>query len=45
MTQKLTGTMQMTGLANNPLPLLLRAIVFHFILAHLQMTHKLNSSG
>ena len=33
MTQKLSGTMQMTGLTDNPLPLLLLAIAFHFILA------------
>ena len=44
MTQKLAGTMQMTGLADNPPPLLLRAIAFHFSLAHLRMTHELNSS-
>ena len=44
MTQKLAGTMQMTGLADNPPPLLLRAIAFHFIHALSLETHCNDSS-
>ena len=44
MTQKLTGTMQMTGLTDSPLPLLLRAIAFHFRHALSKVTHCIDSS-
>ena len=40
MSQGLSGTMQVTGFTDNPLPLFLRAIAFHFSLAHSKMMHS-----
>ena len=44
MTQKLSGTMQVTGFTDSPHPQLLRAIAFHFRHALSKVTHCIDSS-